>query len=280
MPMAFQAAGLHRAFGSHVAVAQADLVLTPGRVTGLVGPNGAGKTTLLLLLAGLLAPDAGTITLDGRAVPARQLRTLVGWMPDTIGTWENLTAAEILTTFTRLHGMPAPAARARVTELLAMVHLSEFAGTPAHELSRGQKQRLSFARALVNRPPILLLDEPASGMDPRSRVDLRDQLRVLAGGGAAVLVSSHILSELSETVDDVVLMTAGRTSVALSGNGNAWRIRLAGEPDGAAEIRSFPDDAGAAAYLASLVAAGTPVAEFTRINELESRYLSAIAERT
>lgn len=278
--MTLQAVGLGRSFGSHIAVAHADLTLAPGRVTGLVGPNGAGKTTLLLLLAGLLAPDRGSLLWQGRPVPPRQLRSLVGWMPDTIGTWESLTAAEILTTFARLYRLPAPLARARVRDLLAMVHLSEFADRPAHELSRGQKQRLSFARALVNQPPVLLLDEPASGMDPRSRIDLRDQLRTLAGHGVAVLISSHILSELSEMADDVVVMTAGRTAAPQSSNANVWRIRLAGQPDPQAQMQAFPDDRAAAAHLAALIAAGAAVAEFTRVgNELESLYLSATTER-
>ena len=278
--MTFQAVGLSRSFGSHVAVAHADLTLTPGRVTGLVGPNGAGKTTLLLLLAGLLAPHRGALLWEGRPLPARQLRSLVGWMPDTIGTWEGLTAAEILTAFARLHRLPAPRARARARELLAMVHLSEFADRPAHELSRGQKQRLSFARALVHQPPVLLLDEPASGMDPRSRIELRDQLRTLAGHGAAVLVSSHILSELSELADDIVVMTAGRTAAPVTDAGDAWRIRLVGQSDLQAETHSFPDDRAAAEYLAGLIGAGVAVAEFSRVgNELESLYLSATTER-
>ncbi|MCV7191633.1 ABC transporter ATP-binding protein [Mycolicibacterium brumae] len=278
--MTFQAAGLRRAFGSQVAVAQADLTLTPGRVTGLVGPNGAGKTTLLLMLAGLLAPDQGAIRYQGRDLAPQRLRSLVGWMPDTIGVWETLTAAEILTAFARLHQLPTPTARQRVAELLDLVHLREFANTAAHELSRGQKQRLSFARALIQRPAVLLLDEPASGMDPRSRLDLRDQLRELADGGAAVLVSSHILSELSEMVDDVVVMAAGRTTEPLAATGNLWRIRPAGQPSAAAEVRSFPDDASAAAYLATLIAGGTLVAEFARAgNDLEALYLASIEER-
>ncbi|AZG48629.1 ABC transporter ATP-binding protein [Gordonia insulae] len=279
--MALVATGLTRSFGRHTAVAHADVTLRPGRITGLVGPNGAGKTTLLLILAGLLAPDAGSVEVDGGPIAASDLRARVGWMPDVFGTWESLSTTEILTTFARLHGASAADARRRAHDLLQLVHLGEFADKPAHELSRGQKQRLGFARALVNRPSILLLDEPASGMDPRSRIDLRDQVRELAADGCAILVSSHILTELSEMVDDVVMMTAGRTFVPEHRSGHLWRIRLAGQSVADAEATTFPDDDSAAEYLAGLIATGVRVSEFTRVtNELEDTYLALDAERT
>src|SRR5690606_33572683 len=146
-------AGLARSFGGHIAVAHADIALYPGRVTGLVGPNGAGKTTLLLMLAGLLAPDRGTLHIAGAADP-RAARARIGWMPDAFGTWESLTPREILIAFGRLHGADRPTADQRARELLAHVHLTEFTDRPASGLSRGQKQRLGLARALVNRPQI------------------------------------------------------------------------------------------------------------------------------
>ena len=196
--MSLVATGLSRTFGRHTAVADASLELGSGRITGLVGPNGAGKTTLLLLLAGLLAPDTGAIVVDDAPAKPADMRRLTGWMPDIFGTWESLTTHEILTTFAKLYGMPTTQARQRAAELLESVHLTDFATRPAHELSRGQKQRLGFARALVHRPRILLLDEPASGMDPRSRMELRGHLRRLADDGCAILVSSHILLGTSE----------------------------------------------------------------------------------
>jgi ABC-type multidrug transport system ATPase subunit len=278
--MSLVATGLSRTFGRHLAVADAGLELTPGRICGLVGPNGAGKTTLLLLLAGLLAPDDGTIVIDGSPASPEDTRRLIGWMPDVFGTWESLTAHEILTTFGRLYGLRTASARQRADELLELVHLSEFAARPAHELSRGQKQRLGFARALVHSPQFLLLDEPASGMDPRSRMDLRSQLRRLADDGCAVLVSSHILSELDEMVDDVVLMTGGRTHRPPPAAGHVWRIRLAGQSMSDAEQRHFDDEPAAAGYLRELIRSGAAVAEFAPTSSgIEDAYLALDPER-
>lgn len=279
--MGLTARGLTRTFGGHTAVLEADLTLTAGTITGLVGPNGAGKTTLLLMLAGLLAPDSGSLELDGRAADSARLRSSIGWMPDVFGTWDSLTATEILSTFGRLHGQSQTAAHARAAELLELVHLTEFADQPAHVLSRGQKQRLGFARALVNRPRVLLLDEPASGMDPRSRKELREQLRSLADAGCAVLIASHILTELSEMADEVVIMTGGRTRTADRDNGPLWRIREAGQPAASATTMNFTDDEQAAQHLRELIASGARIAEFSRVDtELEDTYLALDADRT
>ncbi|RDH10536.1 ATP-binding cassette domain-containing protein, partial [Tsukamurella pulmonis] len=150
--MTLVARGLTRTFSQHVAVADASLTLAPGRITGLVGPNGAGKTTLLLMLAGLLRPSGGSIELDGAPIAPEDLRGRIGWMPDVFGTWDSLTPTEILTTFAKLYGVPSGEAHARAKDLLARVHLTEFADRPAQVLSRGQKQRLGFARAMVHHP--------------------------------------------------------------------------------------------------------------------------------
>ncbi|MCS3778792.1 ABC transporter ATP-binding protein [Tsukamurella ocularis] len=279
--MTLVARGLTRTFKQHVAVADATLTLPPGRITGLVGPNGAGKTTLLLMLAGLLRPSSGTIELDGAPIAPDALRPRVGWMPDVFGTWDSLTPNEILTTFAKLYGVPSGEARARAADLLARVHLSEFADRPAQVLSRGQKQRLGFARAMVHHPPILLLDEPASGMDPRSRFELRDSLRALADNGVAVLVSSHILSELGEMVDDVVMMARGRTEAPPEPAVTRWRIRLLGEPPSGGTYLTFDSEADAAAHLAQRIADGAQVVEFARAtNALEDSYFALEADRT
>lgn len=278
---ALATSALTRSFGPHRAVTHADIVLHPGTITGLVGPNGAGKTTLLLMLAGLLAPDSGTIMLDGAPVDHQKLRAAIGWMPDAFGTWESLTPREILVAFARLYGIDKATGDARARQLLALVHLETFTDHPASGLSRGQKQRLGLARALINSPRILLLDEPASGMDPRSRIELRALLRQVADAGTAVLVSSHILAELDEMSDNIVMMTGGTTRVPPPRRASSWRIRLVGQaPDQAATVE-LPDDAAAATYLASLIAAGHPIAEFSRSGSgLEQAYLDLDAERT
>ncbi len=293
-----------RSFRGRAAVVAADLVVPPGSVTALVGPNGAGKTTLLLVLAGLLAPDRGSVTLDGVDLVADPVgaRARTGWMPDSLGSWDSLTARELLATMADAHRLPRAASAARVAELLALVHLEDLADAPAHVLSRGQKQRLGLARALVHSPAVLLLDEPASGLDPRSRVELRDTLRRLAGEGVAVLVSSHVLGELDELADRAVLMNGGRTvdvleDVGVGGLGSdvpgarprPWRVRAL-EPAqllAALEGRGLqprpaeggidvvvPDEEAAARLLAGLVADGVGVVSFAPATGLlEQAYL-------
>ncbi len=293
-----------RSFRGRVAVVAADLVVPPGSVTALVGPNGAGQTTLLLVLAGLLAPDRGSVTLDGVDLVADPVgaRARTGWMPDALGSWDSLTARELLATMADAHRLPRAATAARVAELLALVHLEDLADAPAHVLSRGQTQRLGLARALVHSPAVLLLDEPASGLDPRSRVELRDTLRRRAGEGVAVLVSSHVLGELDELADRAVLMNGGRTvdvleDVGVGGLGSdvpgsrprPWRVRAL-EPAqllAALEGRGLrprpaeggidvvvPDEESAARLLAGLVADGVGVVSFAPATGLlEQAYL-------
>lgn len=212
-PPAIYASGLSRSFGSVQAVADASVTVQPGTVTALIGPNGCGKTTLMLMLAGLLKPDAGTIRIVGSdpLVDGVAVRTSIGWMPDQLGVWDNLACLSSLTLFGQAYGLSKAEARERGTALLETVHLTEFAARPARVLSRGQKQRLSLARALMNDPEVLLLDEPANGLDPRSRVELRQLVRSLAAEGRAVLISSHVLSELDEMVDNAIFMSKGRT---------------------------------------------------------------------
>ncbi|MFJ5955891.1 ABC transporter ATP-binding protein [Paenarthrobacter sp. NPDC092416] len=207
------AEGVARHFGSVHAVEYMDFQAPAGKVTALIGPNGAGKTTLLLMLASLLRPDAGTIRIDGLD-PVHDhaaVRLRIGWMPDTLGVWESLTAREILAQMARFYRLPAGSRDSRVSHLLHTVRLDTLADQPARVLSRGQQQRLSLARAMIHDPSVLLLDEPASGLDPGSRVELRNMLRQLAAAGKAVVVSSHVLSELDEIADGAVFVNQGRT---------------------------------------------------------------------
>lgn len=210
------ATGLARRFGEVHAVVYMDLQAPSGQVTALIGPNGAGKTTLLLMLASLLAPDAGSISvmgIDPVENPAAA-RAKIGWMPDTLGVWEALTAREILSTMARFYQLPKTEIPARVTALLEKVNLTSLADQKARVLSRGQQQRLSLARALIHDPQVLLLDEPASGLDPGSRIALRSILRELAAEGKAIVVSSHVLAELDEIADGAVFVNQGRTVLA------------------------------------------------------------------
>lgn len=297
--------GVRRSFGSVAAVKDVTLRAEAGRVTGLVGPNGSGKTTLLLMLASLLQPDAGQIRLEGVdpvADPAAA-RTMLGWMPDSLGAWPALTTRETLVIAGRLYGMAKAQAALRADALIAEVGLVELADSPARVLSRGQKQRLALARALVHDPRVLLLDEPASGLDPQARVDLRILLRRLAADGRTVLVSSHVLSELEEVVDDAVFLVAGESVGAdriarAAGRERSWRIRLVADATVAADgelgriaaalgrepqalradrrdvLVPFASDADAAAALRALVAAEIPVLEFApATGDLEHTFL-------
>ncbi|WP_265522954.1 ABC transporter ATP-binding protein [Oerskovia flava] len=294
---------VHRAFGEVRAVDGVDLVARPGAVTALVGPNGSGKTTLLLVLAGLLVPDTGSVRIAGYDPVTENYaaRARTGWMPDTFGTWDSLTSREVLTTVAAAYRLPRELGVQRAAELLELVHLTEYADTPAHVLSRGQKQRLGLARALVHDPDVLLLDEPASGLDPRSRVDLRGLLRRLAAEGKTVLVSSHVLAELDEMADDAVFLSRGRTVASesvesASAARRTWRVRAldpeplaawltaAGVPftveeDGAA-LLSLDGDPSAAALLRDAVGAGVPIASIAPSSgALEQAYLALEEER-
>jgi ABC-2 type transport system ATP-binding protein len=293
-----------RHFGPVPALAGISLTAPYGKVTALVGPNGAGKTTLLLILASLLLPDRGTVRVGG-ADPATDpygVRSAMGWMPDTFGVYDQLTVKEYLTFFADSYRLPRASVPARVDELLTLIHLADYAYQPVHVLSRGQKQRLALARALIHRPRVLLLDEPASGLDPRSRVELRDVLRGLAADGAAVLVSSHILTELEEIADRVVLVARGRTAgehtmAELAGaakvgyrvrttNGEALTAFLAErgvEPvavgHSGSELPAMAE-AEAADLLAGLVGAGVRVVAFEPLgSNLESIYLALTEDR-
>lgn len=304
-PRGIAVAGVRRAFGSVLAVDDISLHARPGEVTALIGPNGSGKTTLLLMLASLLVPDQGTIRIDGfdPVTQSRQVRKRIGWMPDGFGTWDALTVREVLEIIAAAYDIPTATAAPRIGELLALVHLDDLADRPARVLSRGQKQRLGLARALINDPSVLLLDEPASGLDPRSRIELRDILRGLAAQGRTLLVSSHILTELQEVADRAVIVARGRTVAeqSLHDEGarrsvGTWRItsldpaRLSAWLDarqlaavtapGAGVEVEIAGEQAAADLLRRLVGDGVPVSGFTpTTGALESAYLAATEDR-
>lgn len=305
MDAGIDATRVRRAFGSVHAVQEVTFQATPGRVTGLVGPNGSGKTTLMLMLASLLRPDAGEVRIGGvdPVADPSGARRLLGWMPDALGARPSLTSREVLVATGQLYDLSRTDARARADQLLAEVGLSALAGSAARVLSRGQKQRLALARALMHDPRVLLLDEPASGLDPQARVDLRILLRRLAAEGRTILISGHVLAELEEVVDDAVFLVEGRTVAgdriaAAATRVRTWRVRLtadasrssaasrdaiagalgrAGEDvrmDRRDVLVPFADDAAAAAGLRALVGAGLPVVEYApAVGDLEHTFL-------
>lgn len=299
-----RASGIRRTFGDVVAVANVDLSVPAGKVTALVGPNGAGKTTLLLVLATLLKPDSGSIRVAGfdPVTEPFAVRAHTGWMPDSFGTYDTLSAREVLEFAAAAYRIPRRHRATRAWELLALVHLDEYADRPIHTLSRGQKQRLGLARALVHDPSVLFLDEPAAGLDPRSRIELRGLLRGLAASGCAVLVSSHVLAELETTADRVVFVDRGHSIAerALADlpreEKRPWRVRATepdalivfldrnglehGPPDAyGIEVLLSGDDA-AADVLAKMVHDGVPVVSFAPAGSgLEAAYLAMMEDR-
>ncbi|KGN38050.1 ABC transporter ATP-binding protein [Knoellia subterranea] len=293
---------VHRAFGDVVAVDDISLVARPGEVTALIGPNGAGKTTLMLMLATLLVPDDGSITIDGYSPvdDPREVRRRIGWMPDGFGTWDALTVREVLHTIGAMYDLGAAESRIRTDEVLEQVHLADLADRRARVLSRGQKQRLGMARALLHRPTTLILDEPASGLDPRSRIELRDLLRGLAASGTTVLVSSHILTELQEMADRAVIVSRGRSIESQAVDGatpvaRTWRVAALDRGRLVAALREVGanwNDAGtavdvllegdpqAAELLARLVESGAGITAYAPLHgEMEAAYLAATEDR-
>lgn len=210
--IAIETRGLSRHFGKVTAVEALNLKIPSGALFGLIGPNGAGKTTTLRMLAGLLEPSSGQIVLNGQVVNHnwRELQQQIGYMPDFFGVYEDLVVWEYLDFFARCYGLPA-ARRKQVTgELLELVDLAEKRDAYVQTLSRGMRQRLCLAHALVHDPQVLLLDEPASGLDPRARVEMRELLRELGAMGKTIVLSSHILTELAELCDSVGIIEKGR----------------------------------------------------------------------
>ena len=288
-----------RAFGEVKAVRDVSFVAEPGTVTALIGPNGSGKTTLLLMLASLLRPDSGTIRIAGfdPVTDTAAVRSRLGWMPDLLGSWSALTVRATLETTARLYRMDAAVAVARAEELISLVGLEHLAAQPTRVLSRGQKQRLSLARALVHDPTVLLLDEPASGLDPQARVELRQLVRRVASEGTAVLISSHVLAELDEMADGAVYLRQGVTASAESvertrSTVRPWRIRAADRAALESALLTAGVDASAivvdrdellvplqgetaaSALLTTLIAAGVAISTFApAVGELEHTYL-------
>lgn len=192
------------------------LDIPKGAIYGLIGPNGAGKTTLLRILAALLSPSTGQVWYENAEVSISPgvVQRKIGYMPDFFGVYPDLTSVEYLEFFAGIHGIPRQKRAKVVADLLELVDLSSKRDALVETLSRGMKQRLCLARALVHDPEVLLLDEPASGLDPRARVELRELLRTLQGMGKTVIISSHILLELAEMCTDVAIVQGGRLIVA------------------------------------------------------------------
>ena len=273
---------LTKRYGDLYAVHDVSLAIPRGSVYGLIGPNGAGKTTTFSVLATLLRPTSGSVTVAGfdPARQARDVRRRLGYMPDTMGVYDGLRVDEYLEFFAASYKVPRHRWRATLDTLLELVDLGTKRDAMVNSLSRGMKQRLSLARALVHDPDVLVLDEPASGLDPRARVELRNLLVELRSMGKTIVVSSHILAELTEMCTEVGILEKGRLLASgtpaeirdRSGSGRQVRVRLA---DGEERIEVVADEAAQLALLRTLVADGEDVLEFAEVGHgLEDLFMS------
>jgi ABC-2 type transport system ATP-binding protein len=203
---------LRREYDDLIAVEDLDLTIPPGEIYGLIGPNGAGKTTTIRMTCGLLNPTAGSVRVAGVNVlkDPEKAQQYIGYLSDFFSVYEDLKAWEYLDYFAHAYKMPEADIGARLTEVIAQVGLEGKRDALIRGLSRGMKQRLGIARAIIHRPKLLLLDEPASGLDPKARFDLRNLLRSLRDQGTTVVISSHILTELEGFCTSLGIMERGR----------------------------------------------------------------------
>lgn len=204
---------LTKQYGAKIAVDRISLTLTPG-VTGLLGANGAGKTTLMRMLCGILKPTSGTVSFDGVDVSAEAYRRALGYLPQDFGYYPNFTGLDFLLYLSALKGLDRRGAEARSRELLELVGLSEAARKKIKTYSGGMKQRLGIAQALLNRPKLLILDEPTAGVDPRERIRIRSIIAELARD-KIVLLATHVVTDVECIANEVLLMNKGR--LVLSG---------------------------------------------------------------
>ena len=300
--------GLTKVYGHRTALDAVSFEVPKGEIFGFVGPNGAGKTTTLRILAALLEPTAGRAFVDGADVMRQPdlVHERLGYMPDFFGVYDQLTATEYLDFYAACYRIPRARRTKIAADLLELVGLADRRDQSVDTLSRGLKQRLCLARALVHDPAVLLLDEPASGLDPRARVEMREILKELQRMGKTIVISSHILPELTELctmigiidqgrmratgpVQDVIreltsgrrlrIMVMGRRDEAVAILKALPSIRTVDMINGAIEAQYEGDDAMAASILQALTAAGISVSGFSQLEGgLEDAFLKATSE--
>lgn len=210
--------GLTKFYGDFHALRGVSFSIEEGDIFGYIGPNGAGKTTSIKILATLLRPDSGTARIAGHDVirNPQAIRGLIGYMPDFFGVYDEMTTYEYLDFFAACYNIPGPSRPPIIADVLELTDLGGKRDTNVNGLSRGMKQRLSLARCLIHNPQVLLLDEPASGLDPRARIEIRELLKELGRLGKTILISSHILTELADfcnavgVIENGTLVKAGR----------------------------------------------------------------------
>jgi ABC-2 type transport system ATP-binding protein len=303
---------IRKSFNGTRALDDFTLHVGAGELFGLVGPNGAGKTTLMKVLSTLLPMDSGTAQIGGLGVTtqAREVKRLIGYLPDQPGVYQDMSVREFLEFFADAFQLTGARNRAAVGRALERSGLTERSGDSVEQLSFGMKQRLVLAKTLLHDPKVLLLDEPATGLDPIARIELREQLKQLHAEGITILISSHILSDLEDICTQIVLIGAGRNAIDAEGHSviqvrapqarvRIYEIELLGDSAPAVNIlnsvagtRLLESGAGrlvveitgadeqVAALLRTLVAGGANVVRFDhRALGLEERYRLAFQEK-
>lgn len=238
---AIEVRGLHRRFPGHHAVRDISFTIPRGQVIGFIGANGAGKTTTMRIIATLDEPSEGRALVCGFDTQAQpeEVRRRLGWMPDSYGTYDNMTVWEYLDFFARAHGLKGARRKSRVDEVMSFADLGPLAERPMNRLSKGQAQRLCLGRSLLHDPEVLILDEPAAGLDPKARIEFKNAVRLLAAQGKTLFISSHILSELGEMCSHLLFLNNG----TLIHQGAADSLRYdnaSGETGQAVELRVLP----------------------------------------
>lgn len=248
-----------KSYGKFRAVWDMSFDIAKGDIFGFVGPNGSGKTTTMRMMATLLDPDYGDITIDGVSVldEPEHIRSIIGYMPDYVGVYDGVEIREYLEFFAAAYRIPVDRRKALIDEIMEITELTTVAEKEVSTLSKGMRQRLVLAKTLVHDPKVLILDEPAAGLDPRARIELRLLLKELQKMGKTIIISSHILTELSDMCNSVgiiergLMLTSGRIDdiLAAAQGGRITQQKLSltvlSDPDTAVAIlRSLPDIAG------------------------------------
>jgi len=238
--------GLTKSYGDHYAVRDLSLNLEKGDVFGFIGPNGSGKTTTMRMLATLLQPTYGEAYVAGYSIytKPKEIRRVIGYMPDFFGVYDDMKVTEYLEFFAAAYRINGADRRRRVDEVLQLVDLDFKRDAFANTLSRGQTQRLGLARVLLHEPEVLLLDEPASGLDPRARIEIRRLIKQLGQMGKTIMVSSHILPELADVCNKIGIIERGKLEVNASVADVMKQVRqqtvlhlaVKENPDGAARL--------------------------------------------
>jgi len=241
---------LTKSFGNLVAVDHLDLKIETGDIFGFIGPNGAGKTTTMRILVTLMEPTSGAAFIDGLDVTrkGKEVRRRVGYMPDFMGVYDDLKVFEYLEFFAAAFGIEYRKRKAIVDGVLELTDLVSKQNASVDSLSRGMQQRLGLARVLIHDPKVLILDEPASGLDPRARIEIRELLRELKRMGKTIMISSHILSELEEICDRIGIIEHGR--LVFGGTMEEIRPRLGIQ--GKVRVKVLGDSAKAIELLTAL----------------------------